>query len=814
MRLHATLLGGLLAASQASAALPGAALRIPADSYAVATLRTGVVVEKSGYLDTPEWAPLLERAEELVPAVGPFLRDLNASGIRLQTPWHFFVRGGLAKDDPITLGALFIAEDKEKLAGYVAEMAKPARLAPRKGKNFTAYVSAGSTFGVAHAGRVFALLGVGPNNLDGADPADRVEQTARKLLATPPAELPRPLAQHLAKSADLSLYLNGESIAELLRLNWPPDQWKALLPALGPLLQGKLSARLTAQTGRVVLDIEDPDKPSDNGEENKAGPGLPPAMLDVLPGDAPLLAAISFESDALRAALLDTLNTLLASLPGSDLTTDSPLPGFDASIGQLLEAPSGRFALALGSFHRPPPPPIDPTKPPAQSSTPQTAFLIGAGIDSPFALSQLLAGSNANGSMEKILATNRLHLVKKADSLWLASPEYKREAEHGRALRTLGKQRRELMTKHPVVLDLDVRALSRSIRDTRAANFNLLKILSIADEAERLRLTGDHRSVQVVLKLRDPKANGWQAFGRHLAQEIIDAANEDLFTAISQNRAADVVAAVNAGALLNAPDRFGHSPMHYAAYKGNPSIVEYLIDKGGKPDARGRHDSTPLHSASWGRNRRALEILLEHGGETDARTDEGETPAMTAALRGEKDLLEILLALSADPHATDDHGMGLADLAAAGGHKEVFDMLVKIGVKTKNPLHVAAGLGDFTTIEKLLEEGKSVNARDGFGATPLIIATVAGREDVVEYLLDRKADPTLSANDGYTLMHGAAFSGKKSLIRKALSLGVDVNARYGPDGVTPVDVADEDAPEAIQYLRALGARTAWELGKP
>ena len=135
---------------------------------------------------------------------------------------------------------------------------------------------------------------------------------------------------------------------------------------------------------------------------------------------------------------------------------------------------------------------------------------------------------------------------------------------------------------------------------------------------------------------------------------------------------------------------------------------------------------------------------------------------MTAALRGEKDLLEILLALSADPHATDDHGMGLADLAAAGGHKEVYDMLVKIGVKTKNPLHVAAGLGDFKTIEKLLEEGKSVNARDGFGATPLIIATVAGREDAVEYLLDRKADPTLSANDGYTLMHGAAFSGKKS----------------------------------------------------
>lgn len=812
MRLRVILIGSLLAASHASAALPGAALRIPADSYAVATVRMGAVLEKSAYLTTREWAPLLERAEELVPAVGPFLRDFNASGIRLQAPWHFFIRGGLKKGDPLTLGALFIAEDKDKLAGHVAKLAEPARLLPRKGKNFTTYVAPGSTFGVAHSGRVFALLGVGPKNLDGTDPADRVEQTARKLLTSAPAKLSKPLAEHLAKPADVSLYFDGESIAELLRLNWPPGQWKNLLPILEPTLKGKLSARLTAQTGRVVLDLENPDQSLSGDEAENAG--LPSAMLDVLPGDAPLLVALSLDSDEFRLSILEGLNTLLAGLPGSDLTTESPLPGFDATLKQLLQAPSGSFALALGSFHRPPPVPADPSKPIEPPPAPTPAFLAGAGIDSSFALEQILAGANANGSLEKLLAANRLHLVKKSDSLWLASPEFKREAERGRGLRTLSKHRRELLAKHSVVLDVDTRSLSKSIRETRAANFDLLKTLSIVDDTDRLRLTGNRRSAQAVLKLRDPKANGWQVFGRHLAQEIIDSINDNLFLAISQNRAADVVTAVNEGALLNAPDRFGHSPMHYAAYKGNPAIVEYLIEKGGRPNARGRHESTPLHSASWGRNRRVLEILLEHGGEADARTDEGETPAMTATLRGEKDLLEILLALSADPHATDAHGTGLKDLAAAGGHKEIFEMLDKIGVKSENSLHLAAGLGDFAGMEKLLDEGEDVNVRDGFGATPLLIATVAGREDVVEYLLDRKADPALSAKDGYTFMHGAAFSGKKSLIRKALSLGMDVNARYGPEGVTPVDVADEEAPEAVQYLRSHGARTAWELGRP
>ena len=62
-------------------------------------------------------------------------------------------------------------------------------------------------------------------------------------------------------------------------------------------------------------------------------------------------------------------------------------------------------------------------------------------------------------------------------------------------------------------------------------------------------------------------------------------------------------------------------------------------------------------------------------------------------------------------------------------------------------------------------------------------------------------------------MHGAAFSGKKSLIRKALSLGMKINERYGPDGITPVDVANDDT-DIAKYLRYLGGRTGWELGRP
>ena len=36
----------------------------------------------------------------------------------------------------------------------------------------------------------------------------------------------------------------------------------------------------------------------------------------------------------------------------------------------------------------------------------------------------------------------------------------------------------------------------------------------------------------------------------------------------------------NKGALINANDHFGHSPLHYAAYKGNSRFVDFLFRNG------------------------------------------------------------------------------------------------------------------------------------------------------------------------------------------------------------------------------------------
>ena len=76
--------------------------------------------------------------------------------------------------------------------------------------------------------------------------------------------------------------------------------------------------------------------------------------------------------------------------------------------------------------------------------------------------------------------------------------------------------------------------------------------------------------------------------------------------------------------------------------------------------------------------------------------------------------------------------------------------------------------------KSFLRDGHDINQPDAFGATPLMIAVVSGKIEIVKFLLDR-TDPSIPAKDGYTLMHAAAFSGDKEMVKLVLSLGLAIN---------------------------------------
>jgi hypothetical protein len=67
----------------------------------------------------------------------------------------------------------------------------------------------------------------------------------------------------------------------------------------------------------------------------------------------------------------------------------------------------------------------------------------------------------------------------------------------------------------------------------------------------------------------------------------------------------------------------------------------------------------------------------------------------------------------------------------------------------------AAASGDSSALERLLDQGATLDARDDLGRTPLMLATLNGQLDSVRLLLRRGANPNIADNEGSTPLQRA-----------------------------------------------------------
>jgi ankyrin repeat protein len=165
---------------------------------------------------------------------------------------------------------------------------------------------------------------------------------------------------------------------------------------------------------------------------------------------------------------------------------------------------------------------------------------------------------------------------------------------------------------------------------------------------------------------------------------------------------------------IHQPDRYGLTPLHIAAARGNlQSVVALLKSDGVELEIKDNAGRTALSQTAScpGENTEVIQLLLEHGADINSEDNLGRGVVFYAAK--EKQCTNLLALLTSTKigniHRPDRYG--------------------------RTPLHVAASCGRLQCVLTLLKsEGVDCEAQDDFGHTALHDAIARKRLDVVNLL--------------------------------------------------------------------------------
>lgn len=304
----------------------------------------------------------------------------------------------------------------------------------------------------------------------------------------------------------------------------------------------------------------------------------------------------------------------------------------------------------------------------------------------------------------------------------------------------------------------------------------------------------------------------------------------------------------NQGVDLCVSDSDGWTSMHVAAMWSHVPVMEFLWEVA--PDLlniRSNDGRTPLHFAED--EIRSIKWLLAHNINVDAKSNKGETTLMISTSSGQDTIVELLLSHNASVTLRDNSQQTVLHHAAIGGHTKIAQKILENDTSIINDqndddytaLHTAIcyARNDKTLdFMKLLIEQEpyiNINLRDKKGNTPLILAVHEGLDEVIELLLERKADANLrnkkgetalllaikedvgmtwetllrnskhlNVNEGGgvfpTALHMAADRGELQAVQRLLECDADVNAQGGTYNTALQAAAASGFEDVVDYL--------------
>jgi ankyrin repeat protein len=228
---------------------------------------------------------------------------------------------------------------------------------------------------------------------------------------------------------------------------------------------------------------------------------------------------------------------------------------------------------------------------------------------------------------------------------------------------------------------------------------------------------------------------------------------------------------IRAGADVNAANDLGVTPLWIASQNGSEALVKSLLDAGANPNAALLAGETPLMVAARAGYAGIVEQLIAKGADVNKRAARRQTALMWAASQKHPEVVKVLLARGADVQARSE-SWTLVMAVPPHGYLP-YNRAVPHGADTA--LLFAARVGDLESAKLLVAAGANVNDHDAWGVNATVLAAHSGFRDLVEFLLEKGADPN-QAEAGFTALHEAIMRRDEKMVAAILDHGADPNA--------------------------------------
>ena len=242
------------------------------------------------------------------------------------------------------------------------------------------------------------------------------------------------------------------------------------------------------------------------------------------------------------------------------------------------------------------------------------------------------------------------------------------------------------------------------------------------------------------------------------------------------------------GAKIDAQDAEGRTALMYAAEHGREERVAELLKAGADPSVADKKGKT---ASDYAPNARVVDLIddeiLKRGGNTPALVAERDKKRATRALfeaLHQNDTLEIpaLIKAGADPYGSRQ-GMNAMTYSINYQQASSTAVLIAAGVDVnkpdangESPLYTAFKLGRARTFAALLKNGASPDVTGADGESLLHTAISRSAGEFARLLIENKADITTLNKKGETPVSAAVFAGGQAEIITALAkAGANLN---------------------------------------